>query len=541
MMGIELVVALPRKRRVTSYPSISGIMTSSRMRSGFSLWAMVSAWCPLLAATIWYPWRCSIKPTRRSVSTSSSTISIFSGMAAPLNRYLDAIIVFTMLERFHSILQQKCHIESAKPVVVGVSGGPDSLCLLDLMARLGYSLVVAHLHHGLRSEAGADAEAVGRAAQALGVPFELQQVDVPALAQANSLSIEEAARVARYRFLFEQARRWEAQAVAVAHTADDQVETVLMHLLRGAGLAGLKGMQVYALPNAWSREIALIRPLLEFWRAEIEGYIQQRGLQPVIDQSNFDTKIYRNRLRHELIPYLQQYNPGVKQVVWRTAAALAGDYQALEKASAAAWDVCVLSQVPGAVAFSLALLRLELPGIQRMLLRRAISLLKPGLRDIDFEAIERALAFISTPPHTGQMDLAAGLRLLLEGDRLWLSAWLEDLPGEGWPQVQPKGAGRQPLALPVPGEIDLGNGWTLAGETHSAPDLLAKAVSNTSDCFQAWVDEASLPAPLSVRCRLPGDRFSPLGMDGQSLKLSDFMINVKMPRRARAGWPLVVS
>jgi len=97
------------------------------------------------------------------------------------------------------------------------------------------------------------------------------------------------------------------------------------------------------------------------------------------------------------------------------------------------------------------------------------------------------------------------------------------------------------LALPVPGEIDLGNGWTLASDSLSTPGLLANAGSSNPGGFQAWVDEASLPAPLSVRCRLPGDRFSPLGMDGQSLKLSDFMINVKMPRRARPGWPLVVS
>ena len=146
-------------------------------------------------------------------------------------------------------------------------------------------------------------------AEERGLSFVLGCTDVSALAEEQKLSIEEAARVARYRFLFEQARQLKAQAVAVAHNADDQVETVLMHLLRGAGLGGLKGMPYRAILPVWDEAIPLVRPLLGVWRSEIEVYCRQHSLEPIEDASNQDTTFFRNRLRHQLLPTLQEYNP----------------------------------------------------------------------------------------------------------------------------------------------------------------------------------------------------------------------------------------
>ena len=142
-----------------------------------------------------------------------------------------------------------------------------------------------------------------------GIPCVIKVEDVGAYAKVHGLSVEEAARIVRYRFLFSEAVRREAQAVVVGHTADDQVETVLMHLLRGAGLEGLKGMEAWQVPNAWSKEIALARPLLGMWREETVAYCQEHGLQPVIDQSNFERTYFRNRLRHEVIPMLETHSP----------------------------------------------------------------------------------------------------------------------------------------------------------------------------------------------------------------------------------------
>jgi len=438
-----------------------------------------------------------------------------------------------MLNRLRPILQQDCQLATAKPILAGISGGPDSLCLLDVLHSLGYAVVVAHLNHQLRPEAEAEALLVRAAAEERGLPFVSGQAEVRALAESQSLSVEEAARLLRYRFLFEQARRVEAQAVAVAHTADDQVETVLMHLLRGAGLAGLRGMPYRALPNAWSNDIPLVRPLLGVWRSQVLAYCQARGLQPVFDRSNLDTTYYRNRLRHELLPILQTYNPAVQQALWRMAQSLAADYAALEALTAAAWQTCVVSEAPAYVVLDNTCLQEQPLAIQRLLVRQAISHLRPGLRDMDFEDVQRTLAFIRQPSRSGQRDLSAGLRLVSEGGRIWLAGWESEAPLGDWPR-----APLEPLRLDVPGEVQLPGKWLLSATP--APDAaaaLVEACANPNP-FRAWFDLGDSRLPLTVRARRPGDRFQPLGMP-HSMKLSDFMINARLPRRARARWPLV--
>lgn len=212
--------------------------------------------------------------------------------------------------------------------VIGVSGGPDSLCLLDLARQIStLDIIVAHFNHKLRPEADREAEIVRQVAEQIGLPFVTDSADVQVYASENRLSLEEAARLLRYRFLFAQARIQHAGLVAVGHTADDQVETILMHFLRGAGLAGLKGMAGRACPNEFDREIPLVRPILHLWRRETESYCHEHNLHPINDPSNTDETYFRNRLRHNLIPELENYNPRFKNVLLRTAEALAGDYE----------------------------------------------------------------------------------------------------------------------------------------------------------------------------------------------------------------------
>jgi tRNA(Ile)-lysidine synthase len=364
-----------------------------------------------------------------------------------------------MLTQIHAVLERDCRLEPGAPLVVGVSGGPDSLCLLDLLHLLGYAPIVAHFNHGLRPEAEAEAEAVRAMAESRGLPFRLGQSAVAALAEAQGLSIEEAARNARYRFLFELAGQAGAQAVVVGHTADDQVETVLMHLLRGAGLAGLRGMPVRMLPSPWSQVIPLARPLLGVWRAQVLEHCARRGLQPLQDRSNLDPSYFRNRLRHELLPLLESYNPAFRQALWRTAAVLAGDYTLLEDTITAAWGACQAESDGKRAVFDYTALRCQPVALQRHLLRRAAAGLRPGLRDIDFAALERALAFVAQPSTSRQMDWIAGLRLFIEAGRLWLADWGTDLPGL-WPQLPEAGS----LELPLPGEVILPNGAGLSAD-----------------------------------------------------------------------------
>lgn len=442
----------------------------------------------------------------------------------------------TVLASVRNILNQESQLDPERAIVVGVSGGPDSLCLVHVLQALGYAVIVAHLNHGLRTQAEADAKMVERMAARLGLPFHLGEEDVFAYAEVRAMSVEEAARELRYNFLFGVAREQQAQAVAVGHNADDQVETVLMHLLRGAGLSGLKGMQVRSIIPAWSEEIPLLRPLLALWREQIMAYCRQHDLEPVFDESNLDTTFYRNRLRHELIPTLEGYNPQARQAIWRTAATLAGDFQVLQKDIDDAWMDCVLEQGNGWVGLTRSAFGALPLGLQRGLMRRAIATIRPALRDIDFGAVERALQIVSHPPLTNQADLIAGLRLVIEADRCWLATWEADLPSADWPQVA-----ETSQRLDLPGEVSLRAGWRLCAKPVASVDRVRQLALTNKDPYQAWLDLGEKTSTLVVRGRRPGDRFQPLGMLGQGMKLADFYINLKLPRRARDGWPLLCA
>ncbi|MGC1376767.1 MAG: tRNA lysidine(34) synthetase TilS [Anaerolineales bacterium] len=446
------------------------------------------------------------------------------------------------------IFEQQCGLNKTDPVLVAVSGGPDSLALLHLLRGLGYPLICATFNHRLRPEAADEAAHVRQVAERLGVPFVTDSADVAAYAGAEGLSIEEAARTLRYRFLFRAAREAGAQAVAAGHTADDQAETVLMHFLRGAGLAGLKGMAARVVLPVFDSEIPLVRPLLAWQRADTEAYCRENGLVPLYDPSNADTTYFRNRLRHELLPALESYNPRIRQTLVRAALALQGDEALLAEVIEAAWQKSVLEQGTGFVAFERAALESASPALRRNLFKQAAFSLRPGLRDVDFAALERAAALRPS-------DLAGGLRLFVEGAKIYLAAYEADLPSSDWPQV-----GEQCSVFSFQCSVfshqssvfseqcSLGEGWILTCESVSLNTpwrgqaehrtLNTEHWTLNTDPWSAWLDADVTGDKLRVRAARAGERFQPLGMSGASVKLQDFFVNVKLPRRARKNWPL---
>jgi tRNA(Ile)-lysidine synthase len=439
-----------------------------------------------------------------------------------------------MIGQLTPILESECALDMHRPVLVGVSGGVDSLCLMDLLADAGYRLTVAHLNHSLRPEADNEAQRVKEYARKIGADFVSDKLDVFAIKTNEHLSLEEAARNARYQFLFLQARQAGAQAVAVGHTADDQVETILMHLLRGAGLSGLKGMLYRTLPTAWSREIPLVRPLLGVWRAEILEYVLGRGYEPVFDASNLDVTYFRNKLRHELIPTLESYNPLLRRNLWQMGDILREDYSFIQGHAVSAWEACLLEAGDSYLVFSRQQCLEQPKAIQRYLLKMAIETLRPGIRDLDFYTLDRAQRFLYVPTRSGKIELTNGLTLAQHGGRLTISVGGFNPVAREYPTVQPGVR----LDLGLPGALELGGGWIVRSDLLSGSRELLVNIQANSDAFQAWVDADLLHSSLAVRSRLPGDRFRPLGMGGHSLKLSDFMVNVKMPKEARSGWPL---
>ena len=268
-----------------------------------------------------------------------------------------------MLSRLRPVLIKDCHLEFNQKALVGVSGGADSLFLLDVLWRLEIPLIVTHYNHQLQPNADEAALIVKSLASKLNLKFVGGKGDVKKIAEEGGYSIEEAARILRYRFLFSKAKFFNAQAVIVGHNADDQVETLLMHLITGSGLKGLSGMSYRSLPMPWSKNIPLVRPLLGVWRDEILAYLAERNLEPIKDPSNQDTTFLRNRVRHELIPSLEEYNPKVRQAIWNTANILHEDLSILESSFGEAWLECLLEEGSTFISFNIYILKKQPVGI----------------------------------------------------------------------------------------------------------------------------------------------------------------------------------
>lgn len=429
------------------------------------------------------------------------------------------------------ILHDRCGVHPSDKLVLGFSGGPDSLALLHALAALKQPTVAAHFDHALRPESASEARQAEQLAASCNVPFVTERGDVGVYAKKHGLSIEEAARELRYAFLFRIAAEQGAAAVAVAHHADDQAETVLMHLLRGAGAAGLRGMAFRSMPNPWSAETALVRPLLEISRQEILEYCTANNLQPLYDSSNDDAAYFRNRLRHELLPLLESYAPGFKTRLVHSADLLAADHALIETLTEHAWRRCLARRGVGFLQFDRPALSKEPLALQRGVLRRAVAELRPHTRNVDFAAIQRAVDLLQDGLSPAPRDWIAGLYLLVEDEELWIADWEADLP-VAWPQ-----ASEQAIHLEIPVNIELNAEWWL--QISEVQNQNYQDALTNQDKFQAWLDRDQVGEELILRRLKPGDRFQPLGMQERTLKLSDFFINEKVPRRARAAWPLL--
>jgi tRNA(Ile)-lysidine synthase len=267
-----------------------------------------------------------------------------------------------------------------------------------------------------------------------------------------------------------------------------------------------------------------VRPLLNWTRADTEAACLARKLQPRMDASNSDTLYFRNRLRHELLPLLQQYNPQIRQALAKTALALQGDYELLNELLQSVWDKTVCARGPDYLAFDLELLKNQSPALRRNLFRKAAFQLKPGERDIDFEALNRAATL-------KPVDLAGGLKTTLETGRLYLMTEKAELPCDDWPQVP------APFSMGT-GQASLNDDWLISCEEKVGEMLYEQAAENR-DPWIAWLALEDVEQNLLIRNFQSGDRFEPLGMPRQTSKLTELFINQKIPKRLRAHWPLV--
>lgn len=414
-----------------------------------------------------------------------------------------------------------------KALLVAVSGGPDSLALLyalhALRERYALRLAVGTVDHRLRPSSAQEAHFVAQQAQGLGLSCHVLTGDVRAYQREHRQSLEQAAREVRYALLAQAAHALGIDAVALGHTASDQAETIVLHLVRGTGIAGLRGMRLVAPLRTTRGMVLAFRPLLSCSRSETEAFCQRWGLSPCVDESNRDLRFTRNRVRWQVLPLLRRVNPRVEEALLRLGVA-AGQVLDYLDALVAQVRSEVVSPVPFGIALDRERWRGLHPALQRHLLRSVweeVSGTPEGLTQARLEA----MATLLHGPAGRRLVLPKGVTLECGYKQAWLVR-------TGVPCPLPTVQGEVPLR--VPGRTRWEGGEVVAHLVE--PPVPYKEASP----LQAYLDAEAVGADLRLRARRPGDRFWPLGMAGPK-RLQDFFVDAHIPRPWRDKVALLVG
>ena len=410
-------------------------------------------------------------------------------------------------------------ISEGDSVIVAVSGGPDSVCLLhvlhELKNKLQIHLVVAHFDHGLRpAEDESETAFVRGLAESLNLPFETAKGHL--LAKRTRGSKEEVARNARYAFLERVREKHKAQKIALGHNLNDQAETILMRLLRGSGASGLTGIPP-------CRDGSIIRPLIEIERPEIENYLKAKKIAFVTDSSNLKTDYLRNKIRLELLPLLEQHQPQLVHLLGQTAEILRDEDEYLERI-AEAWLKKEVTRNPDNTFQLSTASFLALPvALRRRVIRNGIGKVKKDLRRISWDHIEAVHRLAQAEKPQAALNLPGRLTVKRTYDHLIFSA-----------SVKRK---LRPLhyTLDDPGTYDLKE----IGRSISVEEIKdRRGLRLRGSAWTAFLDAEKLRFPLTLRPFKPGDRFIPFGMRGHK-KLKDFFVDLKVPMEQRLSTPIL--
>lgn len=439
-----------------------------------------------------------------------------------------------MMEKVRQTVADGDMAPAGRAILVGVSGGPDSVALLHVLHRmikdLGIRLGIAHFHHNMRGrDADADARFAANLSEKLNVSFYYEK-NPGTSARQSGLSPEEMLREARYEFLQRIAHDHGFDKIAVGHHADDNAEQILLNLLRGSGPLGISGI-----PPVRGH---IIRPLIRVTRDEILAYLSAYRLDYRMDPTNADARFLRNRIRHDLMPMLKtHYNPNLTETLARLGSILKTDNDWLDRLVRPIWEQALRIEEPGRIVLSIPEIIRHHPAAQRRVMRCALERVKQNLRKIRYAHIEAVIDLIRRETR-GRLDLPDRIRAVCRPGELVFEKCAAPLRAAEGParQIQfaylfyDKDIAGRPIYIK---EIDR---FLMLTKIHDGP---AQDPAGPGPCV-AFFDWDRLVFPLVLRNHQPGDRFVPLGLSGTQ-KLSDFFINHKIDRRKRSMIPVLVS
>lgn len=412
--------------------------------------------------------------------------------------------------------------EEKMTLIVAVSGGSDSMALLFLLKDITFShpikIVAAHLNHMLRGkESDSDEELVRKICKKLNVPCEVEHVDIKSLAKKQHASLEEAGRNARKTFFFQLKERYGADMIATAHHRDDNVETILMHMIRGASLRGLSGMNIL--------HKGTIRPLLDFSKEEIETYCKIKNIPFRRDKSNSDTRFTRNYIRHIVIPAIEKLNPRFREHLHEKSFAFA-EMDELMAGFALDFMKQWCQFAPKEIICPIEAVKSIHPAIQRSVIQSAYEIFHGSTEGLESEHINDILELMQKGKTGTEKMFGQRLRVEISYGKI---VFQKEKPNEA---RDSKDMNEDVIALPMPGEIDF-SGRRIVTRIHKS---LPKKMKKNA----VYIGLTGKNERFFIRSVKAGDRFRPIGMEG-SKKIQDFFVDKKIPRHIRKNIPIIVD
>jgi len=430
-----------------------------------------------------------------------------------------------MEARFKNFISKNNLLADCSKLLLAVSGGPDSLAMLDLFYKFRkdfeLDIAAAHLDHMFREESAAEADFVENFSKKKGIKLFRRQVDLPEIVNRNNLSAEAAAREVRFDFFKEIIAGYNYDLLALAHHRDDQAETVLLNLFRGSGLQGLSGIR----PTAEFNGIKVIHPMLKFSKKEILEYCEENDLKPRFDSSNQKNIYSRNIIRNKIFPVVEKkINNKAKEVIARTSNLLAAENEFLEKLTFQKYKKILKNKSDNEIVIDLNKFENIDQVLQRRIFRQIYKQLNENLDGLYLEHIFEIEKLLSNHKTGRGVDIASGIRVVISySDLVFLK--------------------KDKLLLELTNKIEIKSGKII--EIDKKRSLTAEIIEKKDFSFsenpqQAAFDYDKLNLPLFIRNRKIGDKFRPLGMSGKK-KVKDILIDKKVPKYERDQLLLIVD